>query len=1271
MLTRQPLKILQWNAAYLYKDKLHEFRNDLNNINPAVVMLCETNWKNEYRVKFTSYNVFCLNRQGQRGGGVAILVKKSIPANVLSLPQLPNLEVIGVTLKLRNQNLDVVSVYCPHGDSCGEDEIQQLFEATGENAVVAGDFNAYSQLWTSNPHMNQAGKAIEAYLETNDKFSCTTPYNLKTRRNTNNNCISYSTIDLTFTTTNLAGSTLTYTGPEDWLSDHHPICSEIALCPIAQPATPLHWWFDTKKWGTWNSDLQLELRNKDFDIITNPAAAFEAFYTSIISVSQKHFQPRPNMIRRESTKPWWNKTCQQAVSRARKARRAWLKNPSNVRLKTELNFHEATKKKVLLRASRQSWAAHIESLEKTKDTKKFWNFVNIMNNKKSPLPNVPINDPNGGTTTDSGRKADIFLNHYFPENVAPHESDERADHLQRVVEDLCHDDQPHALNDDFTLDELNEALKDLPSKAMGKDRIHNEMLTNMSMENRKCLLRLLNLSYSTGFVPPEWKIAIVVPILKAGKPANEAVSYRPISLTSCLAKLKEKMINKRLKWYLERNGYIPKWQAGFRSGYTTMDHVVQLENTVNTAFNNGHIVSAVFLDLSEAYDMTWTMGLLYKTSKLGIKGKLLLWLKNFLIGRMAQVRIDDSTSGLRTLAMGVPQGGVLSPTLFIIYLYDFPPPRRGINLSLFADDITFYVVADKTEDATVTLQVYIYDIEFWAEEWKMSFSIGKNASLTFSRRTQYEDQVRLTITNDPIGTVESFKLLGVHFNRRLTWKTHIDCLSRAAARSGHIIYSLTYMKPSLGLNLLIRTYKALIRSLLDYGAPVLVAARKSHTRKIEVIQNRFTRTMLGAFKSTSISLLTMETGISKVKDRWEFLAASYYVKLSRRYANPAYDSVRKTLALQHCWKPCSTPAVVLLAPILRSLDPNIFTPAPAARPNYSPRPPWRKAHIAFGFFPMSKKRALASPLEAKLLFLELTKAEEAHHLSLYTDGSVDPDQHHAACSLHIPKLNVNYSWSLNRFTNILTSELYAINKALIHLTHSNFSEGTIFTDSLSALQSIQVPKQNNGLVMETLNIVQTCAAHNIRVNLIWIPSHVGIPGNEKADKLASDGLESPINGTINNPLTAQEIIGPYRQTWKEALRLTLIQSSTNQAVTSRRTLGPLPWHTHYERSLQTTLFRLRSGHNKLRGCVGLWSPEGDIFCQKGCQTKEDTDHVLLYCSHYATQRSKLRAVFTSINQQFTVPSILGLNSEIPDSSQFKIRDALCKFIRESDLLGKI
>ena len=129
------------------------------------------------------------------------------------------------------------------------------------------------------------------------------------------------------------------------------------------------------------------------------------------------------------------------------------------------------------------------------------------------------------------------------------------------------------------------------------------MLKNLSAKNRRHLLELLNRMFQAGYVPDGWKNAIVVPIPKPGKPLDEADGHRPISLTSCLAKAQERMINSRLKWYLERNKYLPKHQAGFRAGYSTADHIIRLETAAKIALNTGKMTAAVFLDLTKAYDV--------------------------------------------------------------------------------------------------------------------------------------------------------------------------------------------------------------------------------------------------------------------------------------------------------------------------------------------------------------------------------------------------------------------------------------------------------------------------------------------------------------------------------------------------------------------------------------------------------------------------------------------------------------------------------------------
>ena len=133
--------------------------------------------------------------------------------------------------------------------------------------------------------------------------------------------------------------------------------------------------------------------------------------------------------------------------------------------------------------------------------------------------------------------------------------------------------ESHPLNTPISITELETNLKGLPNKAMGRDRIHNEMLKNLNQNNRTTLLNLLNISLNTGYLPPDWKNAAVVPILKPNKPPNLPESYRPISLTSCLSKLMERIIKNGLKWYIEKNRFLPIFQTGFRKRCTTNDNL--------------------------------------------------------------------------------------------------------------------------------------------------------------------------------------------------------------------------------------------------------------------------------------------------------------------------------------------------------------------------------------------------------------------------------------------------------------------------------------------------------------------------------------------------------------------------------------------------------------------------------------------------------------------------------------------------------------------------
>lgn len=311
----------------------------------------------------------------------------------------------------------------------------------------------------------------------------------------------------------------------------------------------------------------------------------------------------------------------------------------------------------------------------------------------------PLLNHDGVRTSDPVEKADLLLDQFCPiEEEPPPDDDTRA--LQEEVKEGLDDEDISPLNFPFTCTELDAAMRDLPSRAMGVgDLIHNNMLTNLDQKNRGHLLRTLNLMYERSYVPVEWKCALVVPIPKPKKPPDRSDSFRPISLTSCLAKVMKRMLNNRLKWYLDKFGHLPGQQAGFRAGFSTTDQVVRLETSIMKGFNSGKVTMAVFLDLANAFPSTWWTGLLRKLARRGVRGLALRWISNFITYRTLRIRTNEFTSDERRLTKGVPQGCVLSPLLWNVMMADFPQPPPGCELSLFADDIGIYATVDDPEEA--------------------------------------------------------------------------------------------------------------------------------------------------------------------------------------------------------------------------------------------------------------------------------------------------------------------------------------------------------------------------------------------------------------------------------------------------------------------------------------------------------------------------------------------------------------------------------------------
>jgi hypothetical protein len=242
--------------------------------------------------------------------------------------------------------------------------------------------------------------------------------------------------------------------------------------------------------------------------------------------------------------------------------------------------------------------------------------------------------------------------------------------------------------------ELKRALWALKkNKAPGPDGVSNDMLKHLGPRARAALLDLINQSWSTSRVPGCFKHTHIAPVAKRGKPAGLIGSYRPIALMSCIAKLMEKMIARRLTYWLESNNLLSQEQAGFRTRRSTEDQVARIVQTVSNGFQSrpAKRFTLTLFDYSRAYDRVWRKALLLKLHRLGAGACLINWLSNFLSGRQCRVRFNQTLSKARLFRDGLPQGSALAPTLFIIFIDDTVRELASIRdtiPSLFADDLT-------------------------------------------------------------------------------------------------------------------------------------------------------------------------------------------------------------------------------------------------------------------------------------------------------------------------------------------------------------------------------------------------------------------------------------------------------------------------------------------------------------------------------------------------------------------------------------------------------
>src|SRR6267154_332344 len=445
------------------------------------------------------------------------------------------------------------------------------------------------------------------------------------------------------------------------------------------------------------------------------------------------------------------------------------------------------------------------------------------------------------------------------------------------------------INEDFKMNELESVLKMVNKKsAPGADDIPYSFLINSPYNSKMYLLQFFNLSWAQGMIPNKLKHSIIKPILKPNKNKSDISSYRPISLTSTLSKIMEKIIANRLSWYLEKNNLLNPNQAGFRKKFSTADPIIRLKHEIDVALNAGCFTVAVMIDFKRAFDLLWIDGLILKLIKLKISGNFLKWIKCFLTNRTYQVRVKNSLSSCYSTENGTPQGSALSPLLFLIMINDFPKLSDFTSNAFFADDSTIWRSGKNLAHIFFHLQQDLDIIYSWCKRWGFIINLDKTSAIVFSKTGTKIQNFILKIDNNIIKTVKNVTLLGVTFDSHMTLTSHVESMIVKAKNNLNLMRCVSGFDLRARKGILLTLYKALIRSLLDYCCFDYTDCSKTLKKKIDTIQYKSLLIAVGGIKGTALNALLGECEEMPLELRRKELLLKYLFKLYYSKNDAAY-----------------------------------------------------------------------------------------------------------------------------------------------------------------------------------------------------------------------------------------------------------------------------------------------------------------------------------------------------------------------------------------------
>lgn len=872
----QVLKLAIWNANGLCKH-LHEVRTFLQIHDIDVMLVSETHFTTKSHITIPKYTIYSTNHpDGKARGGTALIIKNNIKHHETEKYATERLQATSVNIEDKTGTITISAIYCPPKHINTKQHYEHFFQTLGNKFIAGGDYNAKHSSWGSRA-TNSKGKELAATIQAHNLRCISTgqptywPTDERRQPDLLDICI----------TKGLNVNQMKIDSCLDLSSDHTPVIVTIYSQYIRRQKQPsLH---------SRNTNWDIFRHHLDHLITLNISLKSEIEIEKAVESLTKSIQTAAWLATPDRNIQHLEEPCpiivKEKIAQKRKIRKQW-QTSKTAEDKMRLNKITKELKNLLYKLKNQGIQEYLKNLSATEATEySLWKATKRIRRPKQPIP--PLMDSSGKWARDDKEKATAFANHLHIVFQPFQSQDPEKD--KEIHEFLNAPFQMALPIPNFKLKEVQAVImKEINhKKAPGFDLITGRVLKETSKRCQIAITQICNAVLRIGFFPHQWKVAQIVMLPKPGKPVHEITSYRPISLLPVLSKVFEKLLLKRLQPIVNRQKLIPDHQFGFRKKHSTIEQVNRIISTINSDFEEKRYCSAAFLDIRQAFDKVWHTGLLYKLKK-HLPYPYYLILKSYLEGRHYFVKHQTEFTNLRNINSGVPQGSILGPMLYSLYTADLPTSRSTMTAT-FADDTVILASHTDATTASKNLQTGLNEIQNWLNTWRIKANEAKSSHVTFTLRR--ENCPPVTLNNCQLPQADDVKYLGMHLDRRLTWRKHITTKSKQLRLKFRQMYWLLGRRSQLSLDNKLLLYKTMIKPVWTYGIQLWGTSSNSNIEILQRLQNIVLRTIVNAPWYVPNYVIASDLKMTSVREEIK----KYYTRHRNRLTVHPNDLAKKVL----------------------------------------------------------------------------------------------------------------------------------------------------------------------------------------------------------------------------------------------------------------------------------------------------------------------------------------------------------------------------------------